>query len=569
MIGLAMAGQRPATAATRRRRHRVTLLLVALGIAMLLGYSVIFHWLMALEGHSHSWATSFYWTVTTMSTLGYGDITFTSDTGRVFSVWVLISGLIYLLVLLPFVMVQYVLAPWLDRRDAAKVPRQVPAHVRDHLILVGSDAVVQTLIARAERSGVPCVLVTSDQQQASSLHDRGFQVVLGALDSVATYRKAGADRARMVVSTLSDTANTNVTFTVRQVAKQVRVAVTANKRASVDVLELAGADHVMELGAVLGQEMAGRVLGTTGRSHRIGAFGPTVVAEAAARGTTLVGLSPAQAKDELPPGIQVLAIIRKGRLRPLEQERTIGTDTVLILAGSEAELAAYDARFRLTPTAEDRVLVLGGGRVGRAAARTLSATGMACTIIEQVSGRVNNGAHTIHGDAADLEVLRAAGLEEAQAALVTTHDDDLNVYLTLYCRRLRPELQVVSRATHERNVATLYRAGADGVLSYATIGATELWNHAGLPHRMVIAEGNELFLVQATKSLTGLSVRGGQVHERTGCRLVAIMRSDGVLTPATEPVSPGDQLLLLGDRHAEETFRRVYLRRRRQRRKPR
>lgn len=49
-------------------------------------YSVIFHFLMAIEGKDHSWITGFYWTLTVMSTLGFGDITFNSDLGRAFSI---------------------------------------------------------------------------------------------------------------------------------------------------------------------------------------------------------------------------------------------------------------------------------------------------------------------------------------------------------------------------------------------------------------------------------------------------------------------------------------------------
>lgn len=52
-------------------------------------YSVLFHALMLHEGREYSWLTGFYWTLTTMSTLGFGDITFTSDAGRLFSVVVL------------------------------------------------------------------------------------------------------------------------------------------------------------------------------------------------------------------------------------------------------------------------------------------------------------------------------------------------------------------------------------------------------------------------------------------------------------------------------------------------
>ncbi|GAA1490140.1 potassium channel family protein [Brachybacterium sacelli] len=558
-----------------RRRSRAGVLIVVIGAVMVLAHAAGFLVLMALEGREYSVVAAVYWAITTMSTLGYGDITFDSDAGRLFSLWVLLSGVVYMLVLLPFFVIQYIVTPWLDRRRTSRTPRKVPAPLRDHVLLVGSDAVTQAFAARAERSQVPAVLVVENPVEAGQLHDQGRQVVVGPLDSAMTYRNAGADRARLVVSTLSDTANTNVAFTVRQVSGDVPVAVTASKPVSVDVLGLAGSDHVLELGAVLGREMAGRVLGSTGRVHRIGSFGDTFIAEAAARGTALVGMTLGEALAELRPCVRILAVLRKGRLRPLKPELRITETTVLILAGEQEELAAYDEQFQAQEQSEDPVIVLGGGRVGRSASRELTDQGVPNTIVEQLPGRVENSYSALEGtasysvvdgDAADQRILRRAGLDCASAVLVTPRDDDLNVYLTLFCRRLRPELQVVSRATYERNVATLYRAGADGVLSYATIGATDLWNHAGLSHRVLVAEGNELFLVPRPSSLVRRSVRDSEVHRRTGCHIVAVADEDGTLSYDTEsvPSSPG-KLLLLGDRHAERLFREAYLRRRRPR----
>ena len=548
-------------------------MILGIGVLMVVVHSVCFMALTQLEPGERSWIGAVYWTITTMSTLGYGDITFTSDAGRLFSLWVLLSGVVYMLVLLPFFVIQYVVTPWLDRRRAARTPRRVPPALRDHVLLVGSDAVTQTFAARAERSRVPAVVVLEDATLAGELHDQGRNVVVGPLDSAATYRSAGASRARMVVSTLSDTANTNVAFTVRQAAARVPIAVTASKLVSVDVLDLAGADHVLELGAVLGREMASRVLGSTGRFHAIGSFGTTIIAEAAARGTALVGLTLGEALVLLRSRVRILAIMRKGRLRPMAPDVRITDGTVLVLAGLEADLAQWNEQFQCSEFSEDPVVILGGGRVGRSASRALSDEGVPNTIIEATPGRVENSYSVlegtasyavIEGDAADQRVLRRAGLEQASAVLVTPRDDDLNVYLTLFCRRLRPELQVVSRATYERNVATLYRAGADSVLSYATIGATDLWNHAGLSHRVLVAEGNELFLVPRPASLVRRSVRDDEVRRRTGCHIVAVLDEDGTLGYDTEsiPSAPG-QLLLLGDRHSEHRFRQLYLGRRR------
>ncbi|MDN5821425.1 MAG: ion channel, partial [Brachybacterium sp.] len=334
------------------RRSKAGLIILGVGALMVVVHSVVFKLLMSYEVGEHSWATALYWTVTTMSTLGYGDITFTSDQGRLFSMWVLLSGVVYMLVLLPFFVIQYVVTPWLDRRRAARTPRRVPPTLRDHVLLVGSDAVTQAFAARAERCQVPAVLVLEDIALAGDLHDQGRQVVVGPLDSAMTYRSAGAARARLVVSTISDTANTNVAFTVRQAAAKVPVAVTASKPVSVDVLGLAGADHVLELGQVLGREMASRVLGSTGRFHAIGSFGTTIIAEAAARGTDLVGLTLGEALPLLRSRVRILAIMRKGRLRAMTPDLRITDATVLVLAGQEEDLARYDAQFQSRAVSE-------------------------------------------------------------------------------------------------------------------------------------------------------------------------------------------------------------------------
>ena len=559
------------------RRSRAALVILGVGAAMVLVHAAGFTILMRLEGEEHSWPSAVYWTITTMSTLGYGDITFDTDAGRLFSLWVLLSGVVYMLVLLPFFVIQYLVTPWLDHRRATRTPRKVAPGVSEHVLLVGSEAVTQAFAARAERSGITAVMVLEDAVKAAELHDQGRQVVVGPLDSAITYRNAGAARARLVISTLSDTANTNVAFTVRQAATAVPVSVTAAKPASVDVLELAGADHVLELGQLLGREMASRVLGSTGRVHAIGTIGDTIIAEAAARGTELVGKLLGEAVEMQRSRARILAVLRKGRLRAMTPDLRITDGTVLVLAGTAEDLAQYDEQFQSREVSEEPVVILGGGRVGRAASRALSDEGVPNTIVELEPGRVENSYSVlegtasyavVHGDAADQRILRRAGLEHASAVLVTPRDDDLNVYLTLFCRRLRPELQVVSRATYERNVATLYRAGADGVLSYATIGATELWNHAGFSHRVLLAEGNELFLAPCPASLMRRPLRDDEVHRRTGCDIVAVLEADGTLGYDVEsiPASSEVQLLLLGDRHAERRFRETYLGRRRRRR---
>ena len=92
---------------------------------------MIFHVIkVRVEGEQHSWITGFYWTLVVMTTLGFGDITFTSDIGRLFSIVVLLSGVVLLLVMLPFMFISLFYAPWLEARVRMRAPREVPAETQ-------------------------------------------------------------------------------------------------------------------------------------------------------------------------------------------------------------------------------------------------------------------------------------------------------------------------------------------------------------------------------------------------------------------------------------------------------
>src|SRR5699024_9495671 len=111
---------------------RLLRFLGGLGILILI-YSILFHLIMVYEGQEHSWITGFYWTLTVMSTLGFGDITFTSDIGRAYSVVVLASGMVSLLILLPFTFIEFFYAPWLEAQSKARAPRELPEGYSDHV----------------------------------------------------------------------------------------------------------------------------------------------------------------------------------------------------------------------------------------------------------------------------------------------------------------------------------------------------------------------------------------------------------------------------------------------------
>jgi voltage-gated potassium channel len=91
-----------------RQNLRAFAKFLAVIAATVLGFSVAFRALMHYAEHREfSWITSLYWTLTVMSTLGFGDITFHTEGGRLFSIFVLMTGLVMFVIVLPFAFIRY------------------------------------------------------------------------------------------------------------------------------------------------------------------------------------------------------------------------------------------------------------------------------------------------------------------------------------------------------------------------------------------------------------------------------------------------------------------------------
>lgn len=180
--------------------------------------------------------------------------------------------------------------------------------------------------------------------------------------------------------------------------------------------------------------------------------------------------------------------------------------------------------------------------------------------MEKDPERVHNPGHYVVGSAADLEVLERAGIREAPTVIITTNDDATNVYLTIYCRRLRPDIHIVSRATMERNVSTLHRAGADFVMSYAGMGANAIFNILERDDVVMLAEGLDVFRFPAPAALAGRPLIESRIRETTECSVVAF-ELDGktiINPPANEPIPPGSELILIGTTVGERKFIEQY-----------
>jgi voltage-gated potassium channel len=523
--------------------------------AIVVAFSIAFHALMLYEGREFSWFTGTYWALTVMSTLGFGDITFESDVGRAFSLIVLLTGMLFLLVMLPFTFIEFFYSPWMKAQQEARAPRQVPSDMTNHVILTNPDSVTMALIQRLQRYGSRYVLVENDIQRALDFREQGIQVVRADLRQPEGFRQLGLERAAMLVSTGADVTNTSEAFTARNLAPKLNIVATANSADSVDVLSLAGCDHVIELGNLLGSSLARRTLGNDAQAHVIGAVDDIRIAEASVVGTPLCGKTLRDCKLRQRTGMTVVGMWERGAFQVPGPDTPISAASVLVLAGTEEQIARYNALMCIYHQSIGSVIIIGGGRVGRAAGRTLAEADIDYVIIDSDPQKALPEKFLL-GSAADYETLKKAGIQDAPTVIITTRDDDTNIYLTIYCRKLRPDLQIITRSTMETNTVRMHRAGADFVMSYASMGANILFNLLRKENILMVAEGLNIFRVPLPHPLVGLQLQESGIRENTDCSVVAVRRAgEMILSPDPDlRLLSEDELVLIGSVDAEEKF---------------
>jgi len=301
--------------------------------------------------------------------------------------------------------------------------------------------------------------------------------------------------------------------------------------------------------------------GGESRAHVIGRYGELLIAEATAVGTPMVGRNLLEIGLRRALGLTVAGVWERGLFKTALPQSRVSDKTILVLAGAQGQLEQFDEEYRVYRPSEAPAVIIGGGRVGRATARALDERGLDYCVVEQDPDLATKSKKCLRGNAAELTVLQQAGIEQAPAAIITTHDDDMNVYLTIYCRRLRPDIQIISRAALERNIPTLHRAGADFVMSYASMGANALFNYLEHGETLLVAEGLDVFKIKIPTALKGTTIADSGIRRKTGCTVIALEISGAmeVNPDPTRPLPFRGELILIGSVQAEDRFLKTFV----------
>ncbi len=128
--------------------------------------------------------------------------------------------------------------------------------------------------------------------------------------------------------------------------------------------------------------------------------------------------------------------------------------------------------------ADRPVLIAGFGRVGQTVARVISEAGLAYVALDMNQNRVAacraKGMSVFYGDANQIDVLKAAGADQALTAVITLDTPETASHLVSALRKNYPDLPIYVRARDRRHMAKLEKAGASEVVSEAAESSLQL-----------------------------------------------------------------------------------------------
>jgi len=162
----------------------------------------------------------------------------------------------------------------------------------------------------------------------------------------------------------------------------------------------------------------------------------------------------------------VVGVWNRSRLQTrVSDDTVIEPNSVLELVGDAESLAKLVLLRNSGP-----YLVGGFGEVGRKVHELLTDAGEEVRVIERAPGTNVD----VAGDVLDSSVLQRAGIAEARALVLALDSDDSTLFATVIARDLAPDVPIIARVNHARNVDNIHRAGADFALSISDISGEML-----------------------------------------------------------------------------------------------
>lgn len=261
---------------------------------------------------------------------------------------------------------------------------------------------------------------------------------------------------------------------------------------------------------------------------------------------------------------------------------TVGGFIQMIAEGEIKQVLEQRRKTRDIASLEQHTIICGYGRIGQVLAHKLADTEQPFVVIDQNLERLTSaeemGYRVCQGNATDEQVLETAGIDRAKVLATVLPDDATNVFITLTARGLNPRLIIVARGELPTTEKKLLLAGADHVVSPASISGMRMATLITHPNTIQFLDQSEdrsrlnELLSQIDVQVDELSIPHDsplaegtiadlEVRGKGTFIVVALRKVSGEIITHPEHgtrLNGGDTVIVLGHRGDIPNFRKLY-----------
>jgi voltage-gated potassium channel len=241
------------------------LIIAATSLVIVILLASTCYWLVS--GREYSFFDSFYMTIITISTIGYGEIIDLTNNpaGRALTILIALTGigiLTYILTNVTAIIVEGQLTDSLRRSRMENKAKKL----KGHYIICGLGGVGNHIVNELCSTKRPLVMVDTNMTNIEKVLEDHPEVIFieGDATDNSTLMKAGIDRAQGVFATTDDdNQNLVISLSARQLNSSIRIVARCTDIKNQDKLKKAGANSVISPTYIGGLRMASEMVRPT------------------------------------------------------------------------------------------------------------------------------------------------------------------------------------------------------------------------------------------------------------------------------------------------------------------
>ncbi|NLY09074.1 MAG: Trk system potassium transporter TrkA [Tissierellia bacterium] len=254
----------------------------------------------------------------------------------------------------------------------------------------------------------------------------------------------------------------------------------------------------------------------------------------------------------------ITAISRHGTIIIPDGSTVLETEDVVHIMGQSSDIEAFQRHFHdsvFTEKRPQKVMIIGGGRVGLYLTRNLIKENIEVTLVEQSMKRceeliehLGSGCLVIHGDGTDLKLLQEEGIEYMDAFVATTGMDEVNLLMASIAKQegVGRAVAKVSRSNYE---GMIDRLSLDAAFNPIYITASNILKaiRGGRAVSVTLLLGGEAEVTEVVLHPKAIVVgmRIMDLNLPKGIIIGVIIRDGEVIIPKGETVLMGEDGLVL------------------------